>query len=329
MSTSTKHRLEGLEADNVLAFLALLGVLRALEAVDKERSDSEKWLPRVAWDTKKPPLRPVLFVQSPVETSEVSQRVADGVAMLQVAYDFNSRKDLNHSEKEARELLMEKLDGDFDPDTMTLFEALFSDAAIKTNKKDPVVDPTPLCLLFGQGHQHFLERLASIPKELAPPPRGRGKQAKPVTAEECLTETLFKPWHRTDPTDSMRWDPEEDVRYALMAGNPTVPAYKSGTQHGANRLAVIGLAALTLVPEKRAGQVRPVILGGSYKDGFSLSWPVWSAPASLSAIRGMLAHPGLLKPKMLTHLGVEYVLSAKRISNGKFMNFTRASVLQN
>jgi hypothetical protein len=140
-----------------------------------------------------------------------------------------------------------------------------------------------------------------------------------------LSEALFQPWRRDDPTFSFRWDPDEDVRYALMAGDPTDTAYKVGTQHGANRLAAIGLAALTLVPEMRAGRVRPSIVGGaSDANGFSFTWPIWREPATLSTIRALLAHPGLRKPGALAHLGVDQVLVARRISVGKFMNFSRA-----
>lgn len=209
----------------------------------------------------------------------------------------------------------------------SLLTALMSDAAVK-DAKDPAtapVDPTPLCLLFGQGHQHFLDRLASVPRTEVPPPRGRGKKAVAVSAADCLAEALFKPWHRDDPTFSFRWDPAEDVRYALMPGDPTDPAYKGGTQHGANRLAAIGIAALTLAPEPRAGRVRPAILGGrSDARGFSFAWPVWREPATLAAIRALLGHPGLRTPAALAHLGVDHVLVARRISVGKFMNFTRA-----
>jgi hypothetical protein len=110
-----------------------------------------------------------------------------------------------------------------------------------------------------------------------------------------------------------------------MAGDPTDSAYKAGTQHGANRLAAIGLVALTLIPETRAGRVRPSILGGaSSADGFSFAWPIWREPATLSAIRAMLAHPDLRKPNGLGHLSVDHVLVARRISVGKFMNFSRA-----
>ena len=203
-----------------------------------------------------------------------------------------------------------------------------SDAAIKDDKKEPV-DPTPLCLLFGQGHQHFLERLAIVPRESAPPPRGKGRKAVALSASECLAEALFQPWRREDPTFSFRWDPEEDVRYALMAGDPTDPAYKTRTQHGANRLAAVGLAALTLVPEMRAGRVRPSIIGGaSSADGFSFAWPIWRDPATLPTICALLSHPDLRAPDGLKNLGVDHVVVTQRVSVGKYMNFSRARATQ-
>lgn len=331
MTYSVPHRLDGLEPDNLLAFLALLGLLRSLEAVDKENGDSEKLLPRASWDLAHPPLRPVLHLQRAMEKDEVGEAAAKGIALLSKFHVFGGAKDLNYPYKDARALLKEGANtaSSDERNYADLLASLFSDAAIKGNKKDEVIDPTPLCLLFGQGHQHFLERLASVPNCEAPPPRGRGKSAKSVSAARCLEEALFQPWHREDPTDSLRWDPEEGVRYALMAGDPTDAAYKSGTQHGANRLACIGLAALTLVPRTRAGHVRSVILGGTpgRRGGFSFSWPIWKEPASLASIRGLLGHPGLLTPGSLSHLSVDHVFTARRISIGKFMNFTRAKAV--
>jgi hypothetical protein len=52
-SDQTRFRLDGLEPDNLLAFLALLGLLRAL---DTRRPD---WHSRAGWDLNQPPLRPI------------------------------------------------------------------------------------------------------------------------------------------------------------------------------------------------------------------------------------------------------------------------------
>lgn len=330
MSDTASYRLDGLEPDNLLAFLALLGLLRALEASDEARTES-RLNPRAGWDVDAPPLRPRLFLARACALDELLNRTADGIDTLASFYDFDAREDLDFPRQDCRSLLEQEArsslyDARYRVD---LLAALMSDACIKEDKG--VVDPTPLCLLFGQGHQHFLERLAAVPRETAPPPRGKGKKkAAAILAVDCLNEALFQPWHRSDPTDSFRWDPEEDVRYALMAGDPTDPAYKVRTQHGANRLATLGLATLTLVPTTRSGvRVRPTIIGDtSSRHGFSFAWPVWREPATLAAIRALLAHGDLRTPGALAHLGVVEVLVARRISSGKFMNFTRARPLQ-
>jgi hypothetical protein len=330
MSAATSYRLDGLEPDNLLAFLALLGLLRALETDDGNRENEEKLWPRVAWDVDAPPLRPVLIFKRALSPEELFERIARGLDVLSAVHDFNERKNLDYSQEACHSLLVQQAKAARigAREYVDLLAALMSDAAIKDNKKEEVVDPTPLCLLFGQGHQYFLERLVRVPRDPALPKRGKGKKAKAVSAFECLNEALFQPWHRNDPTFSFRWDPEEDVRYALMAGDPTDSAYATGTQHGANRLAAVGLSALTLVPEMRAGRVRPSIIGGlSGADGFSFAWPIWREPATLASIRALLSHPDLRKPEGLTHLGVDQVLVVQRISVGKFTNFSRARPL--
>jgi len=331
--TLTRHRLEGLEPDNLLAFLTLLGLLRSLEAADREKPTSDKLHPRASWNLDIPPLRPVLSVAIPITQRDVTEAAANGLSIVAASYDFGNhyRRDLNHPRNEARSMLMATAHAAtaLARDQVDLLSSLMSDAAIKEDKNPATapIAPTPLCLLFGQGHQHFLERLAKIPTEPAPPSRGKGKAVVTLSAPECLAEALFAPWNREDPTFSFRWDPEEDVRYALMAGDPTDSAYKGGTQHGANRLAAVGLATLTLIAETRGGQIRPSVIGGSSgPGGFSFAWPIWKEPATLSAIRALLAHRDLRKSGKLTYLGVDHVLVANRISVGKFMNFTRARI---
>jgi len=320
MKAGKSHRLDGLEPDNLLAFLSLLGLLRALEA------SCEGLCPRAGWGIDRPPVRPKLVLSREITPEEISEMAAKGLETIAADYEFDGRKDLNYSERECRELLVNeaKASSLTRRGRVDVLASLMSDAAIKDDKGESV-DPTPLCLLFGQGHQHFLERLASVPRQAAPPPRGNKRNAVTISAQHCLLEALFEPWHRNDPTTSFRWDPAEDVRYSLMAGDPTDTAYKTGTQHGANRLAAIGLATLTLAPEMRAGRVRPAVIGGlSGAGGFSFAFPIWREAATLSAICALLSHPDLRKPEGLKHLGVHHVLVAQRISVGKFMNFSRA-----
>jgi CRISPR-associated endonuclease/helicase Cas3 len=314
----SRYRLEGLEPDNLLAFLALLGLLRTLEAA------RPSWHPRAGWDLENPPLRPLLFVDGRPDRIGVVKAAADGAAALSAVYEFAPespaqafQRDLNYSRCRARRILQDALLGE-DRDRAALWAALMSDAAVR----DERIEATPLCLLFGQGHQHFLERLADIPRWTAPLSRGRGKQRVTLSAAEALDEALFQPWTRQDPTPGFRWDPAEDIRYALRADDPSDS--KSTTQHGANRLAVFGLPALTAVPVQQGSRVRLEVLGSAHSNrGFAFSWPIWRVPASFAAVRALLSHPDLHKDAQpLSHLGVAQVRISHRIGVGKFMNFT-------
>jgi hypothetical protein len=316
-----RHRLEGLEADNLLAFLALLGLLRALEVA---RPD---WRPRAGWEVDAAPARPFLKLHEPVTHATICDAAAEGATLLARDYifpvgierDSEPRNDLDYPKDGARALLQRAANGEHSR-RAELLSALMCDAAEKEGK----IEATPLCLLFGQGHQHFLDRLAKVPQAEAPPPRGRGKKVVSLTASEALYEALFAPWTRQDPTPSFRWDPAEDVRYALRADDPS--GVKSTTQHGANRLAALRLSVLTVVPCQRADRVRLQVMGGTLeRNEIALHWPIWRDPASLPAIRALLSHPSLAEdPAALAHLGVVEVRRARRISVGKFMNFTRA-----
>jgi hypothetical protein len=336
MNENSSHQLAGLEPDNALAFLALLGLLQALSVFERDRPASEKLHPKLSWDTTQGPLRPRLHVATAMSQQQIAESGARGLQTLERIFEsreFN-RNDLDFTRTEARELLAHTCETATSStrDRVDLLASLMTDAAIKETKdfNTSPVDPTPFCLLFGQGHQHFLERYAGILHDRNLPERGERKARHKLSLAECIKEALFESWHREDPsTFAFRWDPEEDVRYALMAGNPTDIAYKGGTQHGANCLAIAGMATLTVVPQNRAGRVRPTVIGGAYsKEGFSFAWPIWRDPLSLLTIRSLLAHPEIRKPNALAYLGVDHVRVTRRISVGKFMNFTHARALE-
>ena len=319
MSTDDRRqRLDGLEPGNLLAFLALLGLLRALEEAAPE------WLPKVAWSVDEPPVRPVLSLSVPVSEGTIAATAATGVTRLAGRHVFGALKDLRLLEDDATEQLRAAVRSG-DSYTADLWAALVSDAAVRERNKVKEAEPTPLCLMFGQGHQHFLERLSTVP-QMASFSRGSGRNEEFISPTECLTEALFVPWARPDAMPSFRWDPHEDVRYALRATDPTTVSTKETTQHGANRLAAVGMTALTVVPERRAGEARLDVLGGGRdSDGaFTFTWPIWRDPISLAAIRALLGHPNLNDPATRDALGVVDRQRTSRISFGRYMNFTRA-----
>ena len=213
-----QHRLDGLGPGNLLAFLALLGVLRALEEA------APAWLPKVAWSVDEPPVRPLLSLSAPVSVAMIAATAATGVTRLAQRHDFGARKDLRLSVDAATEQLRAAVRSG-DSYTADLWAALVSDAAVRERNRVKEAEPTPLCLIFGQGHQHFLERLSVVPR-VASFSRGSGRNEQFISPAACLTEALFVPWARPDAMPSFRWDPHEDVRYALRAADPTTLSTK-------------------------------------------------------------------------------------------------------
>ena len=319
MSAQQRHRLDGLEPDNPLAFLALLGLLRSLEEV------MPTWLPRVAWTVDEPPVRPVLSVPGTVGKDAISAAAGAGVVKLASRHDFGPHKNLRLSPATAEQLCRAAAGG-ADRYLAALWAALVSDVAVRNKATE--VEPTPLCMMFGQGHQHFLERLGAVPRERQPPDRGAGRS---ISETDCLSEALFTVWVRPDAAQSFRWDPHEDVRYAYRATDPRNRTTRAGTQHGANRLAAIGLSALTAMPWRaRGGTARLAILGGGRdpaSGGFTFTWPIWRAPVSLAAIRGLLGHPGLDDATTRADLGIVELRRTRRIAFGRYLNFTPADPL--
>ena len=315
MSGVREHRLEGLEQDNLLAFLALLGLLRALETVGLQ--------PRAHWAGL--PLRPVLSLPEAMTQEEVAEAAAQGCLKLSDEHDFDGEKDLTFDAARARRLLEAALLPQA-PGRAALYGALFCDGALK---EDGRVDATPLCAMFGQGHQHFLARLADVPRGALPKALAKRRPPPDLNSREKLMAALFAPWERADETDGFRWDPVEDRRYALRFKNPSSDVIR--TEHGANRLATVGLAAMPGAAVMRRRRIRFLTLGAEFAPDGSLeiTWPIWDRPASLQGVQALLAHPALVGEagEELQRFGVVDRRRARRIANGKFMNFSRAEAV--
>ncbi len=300
MNATTTHRLPGLEPDNLLAFLALLGLLRALNDARPE------WRARVAWLGT--PLVTVLDLTSPAKNEDVVSAADAGIRGLGRTYAFE-KADVTYTRSEFR-VLAEA--GRNDRERAQVISALASDGAVKRDGE--TVEATPLCAMFGQGHQHFLSRLGAI-----------ATRDDPANGFD-LSRALFEPWRYDDDTDGFRWDPIEDRRYAHQFGDPSEGKNKIGTVTGANRLAAIGVGALTSAP---IGE-RLATLGLAGRRGeWDVCWPLAAVPTSLAGHLALLAHPWLgdeEKAPGLAAYGVRGIARARRFQVGKFFNFERARV---
>jgi hypothetical protein len=275
MSNSASHRrLEGLEPDNLLAFLALLGLLRAIETSRPE------WFPRAGWDLDQPPPRPILIIAESVSQELICEAAAEGVATLVAAIDFGSAADLKLNVSEARSLCRAASEGSDAGDRhfADLCAALISDAA--TDPEQTKIEPTPLAYPSVATSTFLKNFLALSRAEL---PEKRRDSSYPESAAGCIGQALFTPWQRLDRPVGLRWDPDEAKRHAYRWRAPTKDLPK--TQHGANRLAIVGIAALTCAPVVSGSRVHVSVIGGAGGgDRFTFAGPIWKMPASLARI---------------------------------------------
>jgi len=316
--------LTGLEVDNLLSFLALLGMLRAIE----ERESG--WRPRVSWAPS--PWRASLHVS--VEADE--HRVAEVVhAGLVSAIDRLAR---HRPMRDAAPLA----DVSFERESFRAYAKASRGAQTSERADLPPVDPAqlvaclacewpvkkidgapyagPLVMMFGQGHQHFLTRYFDVPRGTVDEEDSQGSGVAGAIGH--IHHALFRPWTRTHEADGFRWDPEDDQRYALRFGNPS-KAGAARTEDGANRLATLGFLSFPTFPASRSttrGCLRT-------REGVSFLWPVWRTPLSRTGIEALLSHPALSRGDVsrLRAFGVEEIYRARRVANGKYMNVTRAT----
>ena len=292
--------LGGLEPDNLLAFLALLGLLRALETAKPE------WRPRVAW--RGMPMTAQLHLTAHADAQDVLVAADVGIRELGKAYDFD-RADITYKPEDFRHFAAKSAD---DRERAMLVAALASDGAVRRDGE--TVEPTSLCAMFGQGHQHFLSRLA-----------GMATRDHPANVFD-LSRALFQPWRYEDETDGFRWDPTEDRRYAHQSGDPSENKNKIGTVTGANRLAAIGFSALASAPTSSG--LGTLGVTGTRRER-NVCWPLVAVETSLVGHLAILAHPWLGddgKASALARYGVCAVARARRYQVGKFFNYERALI---
>ncbi|HRR40343.1 MAG TPA: hypothetical protein P5244_03805 [Syntrophales bacterium] len=296
------HKLRGLDPDNLLAFLALIGFLRALV-----RSRPE-WKPKIYWGGKPPRAMLILSLRNSTPNG-VIEAAEQGICELGTTYEFD-RPNITFSTREFR-IFADSASGK--REKAMLIAALASDGAVKRDKKE-YVEPTPLCAMFGQGHQDFLSRLKAM--------------ATRCDLANCrnLSQALFEPWTYVDGSEGFRWDPIEDRRYALQFGNPSDSKNKVGTVTGANRLAAIGFGLLTCVPTS-SGLVTLGVAGQRRER--DVCWPLVAVPTTLAGYLALLAHPFIgdeKKAPSLSAYGVTAVARSRRFQVGKYFNFERARV---
>jgi len=186
--------------------------------------------------------------------------------------------------------------------SLDLLAAFASDAYVEKSGR---VAATPFCFITGSGHQYFLDTVRQLIKE--------------VTAER-IRSALFEPWTYSDEKLSLRWDPIEDRRYALMDRDPTASDNKSRTVWMANLLAYRALALFPSAPGRRGLQT-----AGWSGPGEFFTWPIWEYPADPDTIRSQMLLTNLAAKipdhSVLRARGVIAIFRSRRIKVGSGTNF--------
>jgi len=197
-------------------------------------------------------------------------------------------------------------------ETLDLLAAFGSDACIEKSGR---ITGTPFCFITGSGHQYFLDTV---------------RQLMDVVTPERIHAALFESWTYRDEKRSMRWDPLEDRRYALMDRNPSDD--ESHTVWMANLLAY---RALVLFPSAPRGRHLATTGWNRLTDPSTFTWPIWEHSADLDTIRSILQLPELTSPKpngsVLGARGVAAAFRARRIRVGSSsqykVNFSPAGAI--
>lgn len=141
---------------------------------------------------------------------------------------------------------------------------------------------------------------------------------------EKLEASLFHSWKRTDEKYSLRFDPVEDRRYALLDRDPTASNNKSTSEWMANLLAYRALRFFPCVITRQGSETT----GWTEIDNSRyFTWPLWAAALSKETIGSLLAHRDLFITKssaMLRYIGVKAMYRSQRIANGEYINFSPA-----
>ena len=185
----------------------------------------------------------------------------------------------------------------------------FGSDAVRQGNSERIA-PTPFCFTKGSGKQYFLDSARQLVGKVSP---------------EAVHRTLFQPWDYRDEGLSMRWDPVEDRRYALLDTDPSKESVR--TMWMAN---LLGYRAIALFPTAPVGGRLHVAGWDPKLENFT--WPLWEVPLGLEVVRSLVQLRDLVEDKpdafTLRARGIVAVFRAARIEVGsggnKKLNFTPA-----
>lgn len=304
----TNHEMifPALQGSNLLGFLAALGVIRTLDAQPDTRGLRMRWVERGG------SYCPIVELAREIERETIVDSLRAALGRLADHYVLTVDKDLKIQGGNFRKLAAQAAE-DFlansDPAAAGMVAAFGCDAV---RNDDGTIRDTAFRTMSGAGHQHFLEFMTVLARE---------------TTAAQLTEALFGPWRYRDASPTMRWDAEDDRRYALRWDEPSKDPAR--TVRGANLLAVAALPLFPVVPTSGSAVATTGFTGRGGRDTF-VTWPIWSGWLGLDAICSLLAlEQGRDEDVVIANEGLARGILARYRSQrinptSKYRNFTPA-----
>lgn len=302
--------LSGLLGSNLLAFLAAIGSLITLSEAEEFGSVRLDWTLSGGW-------RPRLWTSVPVDPEAVITTLASSLSRAgsQGAFEIATSsgelaKDLTISTAEYR-LHTRKAAASGDRRLIDFANAFGSETVAVKNGN---IADTGFRTMSGAGHQHFL---------------GSMRELVACTEASHLAAALFSPWKYEDDRPSMRWDPEDDRRYALRWKDPS--GDKIRTVRGANRLAIEGLRFFPVVPVD--GRAVTTGFQGRGASDMTFTWPIWEVPLGADEVRSLVAAAAIQSTNRakdestraaLRRQGIVEVFQSRRLTLGKYRSFSPA-----
>lgn len=308
MSTSDNEiTLSALHGSSLLGFMAALGAFRTLANL------SEFTGLQMRWNAGGSSYFPVLRFLSPAEPEVLLERLDIALRAFAGHRVFTIDKDLKISCARFRELARVSADAFLSKEKAPAADMVAAFGCDAVGNEDGTIADTAFRTMSGAGHQHFLEFMDVLARE---------------TTVGHLREALFGPWRYRDPSPLMRWDSEDDRRYALRWDEPSKDPAR--TVRGANRLAIAALPFFPVVPISGGSIATTGFQGRGSRDTY-ITWPLWSGWLTLDAVSSLLTLRELQADdsslSVLPSRGICAVYRAQRITLGKYRNFTPAKQL--
>lgn len=298
--------LEGLDAGNPLAFLALLGTMQV----------ASRFAPRanVHWRATGNGWRPVIGGHGADRSSFVEALTSTVATVGGAPFDIDAKLPFDRNRFGVALRAAVAVATPNDRRGVDLLAGLGSDAWADEagNFEDTALRLVRSGDSSGQGFLHYVAAART------------GLHTHQVDA------MLFSPWRYSDDCFSLRWDPVEDQRYALRAGDPSKGNKRIGSLgvKAANAIGAEGMALLPVQPQAHGVATTGFAAPGELRQ-VALTWPIWNKPCGIDVVRSVLAHRELTlaspNSQVLRALGVVQVYRSDRISQSKYYkNFAPA-----